>query len=156
MTVEIRLAAPADAPAIAALGAVVHQLHVDARPDVFSPADAAQLLEWLLARLAEDDTHCFLAEQDGLTVGYLLTFVHRRPASCFGPAQSWLELDQIAVAPQQRRAGVARRLFAAAEAEAARLGIRAMELNVWCFNDDARRAFERLGFRPRALRMERG
>ena len=155
MPVALRPATPNDAKTIARLNAVVHQFHADARPDVFSPADAADLLDWIRARLGEDATRCYLAEQGGEPLGYLLAFVHRRPASCFCPARSWLELDQVAVVAQRRRAGVARRLFEAAEAEARRLGLSGMELNVWCFNDGARQAFERLGFRARALRMER-
>lgn len=155
MTIETRLATPADAEVVAQLNAVVHQLHADARPDVFAPADAVQLCEWLRARLTEATTRCFVAEQGGQALGYLLAFVHERPAGCFGPARTWIELDQIAVLATQRRHGVARGLVAALEAEARRLGIGNIELNVWSFNDDARAAFERLGFRARALRMER-
>lgn len=140
---------------MAQLNAVVHQLHADARPDVFAPADAVQLCEWLRARMTEDTTRCFVAEQGEQALGYLLAFVHERPASCFGPARTWIEVDQIAVLASQRRHGVARGLLAALEAEARRLGITNIELNVWSFNDDARAAFERLGFRARALRMER-
>ena len=66
-----------------------------------------------------------------------------------------MELDRIAVTSQQRRTGIARALFEEAVAEARRAGISGVELNVLKLNRDAREAFENLGFRARAIRMER-
>ena len=137
---------------VAQLNAVVHQLHAEARPDVFLEASAAQLVEWVRERLGEPATRCYLAEKDGEAIGYVLTFLHERPANCFCPARSWMELNQIAVVSQQRRSGIARALFEEAVAEARRAGISGVELNVWNFNRDAREAFENLGFRARAIR----
>ena len=155
MSIVIRGAGPDDAEVLARLNGVVQQIHLDARPDFFGPAHHAGLPAWFRTQLADAGTRCFIAEAEGRAVAYLLAFVREQPANCFCPARKWMEVDQIAVETTQRRAGIARALIETAEVEARRVGATVLELNVWCFNDAAHEAFEQLGFRARAIKMER-
>ncbi len=62
-------------------------------------------------------------------------------------------LGGIAVAPEHRRKGIARRLEEALRREAESREVDRIEPDVWLFNDEARAAFESLGFEPIAQRM---
>jgi shikimate dehydrogenase len=62
-------------------------------------------------------------------------------------------LAAIAVAPGFRHRGIARALLAELQREAAARGVTCIELDVWTFNEQAREAFARLGFRGIMERM---
>ena len=91
---NIRRAVPADAMTVAHLNAVVHQLHAEARPDVFSEASAAQLVDWVRERLLEPATRCYLAEKDGEAIGYVLTFLKApRPTVSAPRGRGWSSIE---------------------------------------------------------------
>ena len=151
----VRRAVGADAPALAALSRVVHDMHLARRPDYFKPVRADDAAGWFRARLDEPTTAAWIAEADGRPVGYVLTFFHERGENVFLRPRRWCEIDQIAVDPAWRRRGAGRALMAAAVAEAQTRGLGVIELFAWAFNTDAQAMFRRLGFEPRMLRFER-
>ena len=134
----VRRAVGGDAHALAALNRFVHETHLARRPDYFKPVRADEAAAWFRERLDERTTAAWIAEAEGRSVGYVLTF-----------------FDQIAVDPVWRRRGVGRALMAAALAEAGSRGMQNIELFSWAFNTDAHAMFQRLGFEPRMLRFER-
>ncbi|MCB9755153.1 MAG: GNAT family N-acetyltransferase [Myxococcales bacterium] len=154
---SIRAAGSADARRLARLNDVgVHALHVDRRPDVFQAVSRDELAAWYTEMLEKPGVDAWIATRDGEDVGYTLMMEHARPRSPFTHARRWCEIDQIAVLPAARGQGIARALVETATLAARARGIAHVELTVWSFNEAARAAFERLGFRPRILRMERG
>ena len=134
----VRRAVGGDAHALAALNRFVHETHLARRPDYFKPVREDEAAAWFRERLEERTTAAWIAEAEGRSVGYVLTF-----------------FDQIAVDPVWRRRGVGRALMAAALAEAGSRGMQNIELFSWAFNTDAHAMFQRLGFEPRMLRFER-
>jgi len=136
--VTVRRAVGGDAHALAALNRFVHETHLARRPDYFKPVREDEAAAWFRERLEERTTAAWIAEAEGRSVGYVLTF-----------------FDQIAVDPVWRRRGVGRALMAAALAEAGSRGMQNIELFSWAFNTDAHAMFQRLGFEPRMLRFER-
>lgn len=82
-----------------------------------------------------------VAEHDGVVAGYV------RLGAGFGiPAHRHVLVDGLAVDPDRRRLGLARRLVDAAVAEGRRRGARRMTLRVLGPNTGARRVYERCGF----------
>lgn len=155
VAMKIRRAGEPDIESLVALNAVVQELHVAARPEVFvRPAEGA-VAAWFGEVLRNDAARVWIAEFEGEAVGYLLAFDEERPANPFAGAQRWLEIDQVAVVDAARRYGVARRLIEAAIADAEARGMDRFELAAWTFNDRARVAFEKLGFAPKMVRFER-
>jgi N6-L-threonylcarbamoyladenine synthase len=65
------------------------------------------------------------------------------------------ELQDVWVAPERRRAGVATALTRAAEDEAARRGAASISLSVGAGNEPARALYERLGFADAGIEPER-
>lgn len=83
-----------------------------------------------------------VADVDGRTVGYAML----RRASRLASHRHVLELAGLAVDPDHRRRGVARRLVDATVAEAARRGARKLMLRVLGTNHAARPLYESCGF----------
>ena len=96
----------------------------------------------------------WVAITDNVACGYLVSIVRNQAPSPFVLNRTWLELDQIGVQAGRRRAGIARSLIEHAVAHAYAHGIADIELNSWSFNQDAQRAFQKLGFIPKSVRFE--
>ena len=144
-----------DVPALAALCAVVHELHVTARPAAFNPVEADGARRFFQFFLAEELGPVLLAEVDGAPAGYVVVRKQSSPGNIFARERRWLEIDQIAVAPAFRRRGVGRALVARVAAMAAESGFDELELTTWAFNAEAHAFFESVGFAPRTLRFAR-
>jgi GNAT superfamily N-acetyltransferase len=153
--VRVRRATGEDETALGELGAMVHALHVAARPDVFRPLAASQLArEWFRPMLQDAGARVWLAEANGLPVGYVLVKHQTRHQMLFLVPLRWCEIDQIAVAEAWRRQGVARALIEVAVADARASGFERVETVCWWFNAPARALFTRLGFAPKFQRWE--
>jgi GNAT superfamily N-acetyltransferase len=153
--VTVRPARAADVPALAELCAVVHELHVSARPAVFNPVDADGARRFFHFYLAEALGPVLLAEVDGAPAGYVVVRRQSSPGNIFAKERRWLEIDQLAVGPAFRRRGVGRALVDRVAAIAAEGGFGELELNTWAFNTEAHAFFERVGFSPRTLKFAR-
>jgi len=112
--VNVRPAVAGDAHALAALNRFVHEMHAARRPDFFKPTRLEETAAWFRERFHELTTAAWIAEEDGLPVGYVLTFFHERGENAFRRPRRWCEIDQIAVDPEWRRRGIGRALMAAA------------------------------------------
>jgi len=99
--------------------------------------------------LATPDQHLYdIRDHDGLTtVGHLWIALQRHP----GGASAYVY--DVAVAPDHRRRGHARRAFVALEAVAAALGADSIGLHVHAHNDGARALYDELGFGVTGLNM---
>jgi GNAT superfamily N-acetyltransferase len=153
VSLTIRAAAAGDEQLLAALNAVVHELHRSRRPDRFKSTSTEEVAAWFGSLLKRPTTSMWIAEQDGVPVGYLLALVHERAANPFSAARRWCEIDQIAVDEVWRRQGIARALVERALLELRSRGIRAVEVSTWAFNEAAQRAFQHLGFNPEVIRF---
>jgi ribosomal protein S18 acetylase RimI-like enzyme len=82
------------------------------------------------------------------------TFRHLRAAGTLAPRPpgTAFYVDALAVHPDWRRRGVARRLLADAEARAAGLGLRALALDTGLANTPARALYSAYGFTERDVR----
>lgn len=145
---DIRRATAADAETVASLNAHVQALHAEnlpwrfkpPGPASFPPAEAAALI-------AKPGNIIFVAEVGGATVGYVYAEVVRRPETPFVYALETVYMHHISVAPKFRAKDIGEALLDAIRAEAARLKIELITLDVWSFNANARSFFRRNGFR---------
>jgi len=88
-----------------------------------------------------------VAELDGRLAGYL----RLKPVTKLPESAHVLGVAGLAVAPGDRRRGVASALLAAAEQQARARGARKLSLRVLSTNAPAMRLYERLGFRPEGV-----
>ena len=148
MSVTVRAATRDDVDALASLRPSVHDQHVTAHPEFFKPvtheAARADAETWL----QRENAHVRLAVADGDVVGYLLAYLYVRPEGGLVHARRTLHIDQIAVLESHRGRGCGKALLGAARALARELGVDAIDLEVWDFNERARRFFIGQGFAP--------
>jgi GNAT superfamily N-acetyltransferase len=152
----IRAAGPGDERILAELNALVHEIHLCRRPDVFKPTDLDELAAWFQSLLPQAHVRAWIAEREGAPIGYVLAFHHKGRENPFQLARPWCEIDQIAVQPTSRNRGVARTLIQKVLDDADAENIRFIELNTWSFNEAAQQAFAQLGFIPKMVRYELG
>ena len=154
-TPTVRWAVATDIAAMAALNDEVQRLHVAARPDHFVPTSSSAIAEAMQRALGDSNLKFWVAELDARVAGYVVVRIRSSEAGPYLKARLWWELDQIGVDATLRGRGVARALVDTIAREAARAGIVSLELTCWSFNAEARAAFEKLGFAPKMVRMER-
>jgi GNAT superfamily N-acetyltransferase len=152
--VNIRAAVPGDERSLAVLNGVVQQLHVAGRPDFFKPTQLDEVAAWFRPLLRKPTAGIWLAEDDGVPIGYVLAFVRERAENPFCPSRRWCEIDQIAVRPDRQRQGVGRALIEQALTWARAEGAGDIELSTWSFNDSAQRMFRGVGFVTKIVRFE--
>lgn len=144
----LRPATPADAPALAKLGA---DTFVAAFGHLYSPEDLAGFLaevhntEAVLAEIASDECTHRLAEQDGA----LVAFCKLRYPTKFGDytdARDPIELGQLYALPTHTGSGIGAQLMDWALGHARAGGHDAVLLSVYAENFGAQRFYQRHGF----------
>jgi ribosomal protein S18 acetylase RimI-like enzyme len=135
----IRLAGPADLPAIAALAGRVWRAHY---PGIISPAQ----IEYMLGRMYAIDELAREMTEEGIRYacaeegGALIAFVS------WGPPAPRSKLHKLYVDPARQRRGVGSRLLAHVEGEARAAGARRLFLKVNKRNAQAIAAYRRAGY----------
>lgn len=145
--IEIRLAAPADAPDISDLAAEVQALHAAAHPAIFKPAGPETFpAAAIRSRMADGGHRFWVAVVAGEVAGYAYVTIQAEPETAWRYAAQVVTLDQMGVGARHRGRGVGAQLVAAVRAAAAEAGAAEVRLNVWTFNDGARAFYRRCGF----------
>ena len=152
--IEARRALSRDAHEIASLNRHVQQLHGDAEPQVFKPADAGALSEDDAAALITKPGHIvFIAMVDRKASGYLIAEEKRRPETARTYKRNTIFIHEISVHPDARRGGIGRVLVSAVQEHGRSIGIDRLELQTWSFNQDAHAFFETCGMEPYRIMM---
>ena len=152
----IRRATQDDAPALGRLGALLLRAHYGFDQQRFMAPGAnpeAGYGAFLRSQLADVDVAVFVAEREGVVIGYVYAGLEPR---------SWKELREacgfihdVAVEEADRRLGVASALVEAAAEWLKGRGAPRVVLWTAAPNDAAQRLFERLGFRRTMIEMTR-
>ena len=143
----IRRAGPADAETLVELSRTTF---ADAFGDIYWPEDiqafsrTAYGLEKTRRELADPRIAVWLAERDGVAIGYALAGPCDLPHSDVTPACG--ELKRIYLTAAALGGGVGSRLMAEALQWLERDGSRRIWIGVWSGNRGARRLYERMGF----------
>ena len=152
----VRRAVDGDLPVLSRLGAELMRVHFAFDPLRFmNPgADPESGYAWFLGtQIRDDEVAIFVAEQDGVPVGYVYAGLE---------PQSWKELREpagfvhdVVVTGEARRSGVATALMDAAIAWLKSRGVPRVILWTAQQNQAAQTLFARLGFRPTMIEMTR-
>lgn len=141
--VTLRMAQPADAPAIARLNVRVwRSTYQDlATPAAYAALDEPKRLAHWQEKLQQPGTALvLLAESAGQLVGFCRVDAPSHPQ--FG---EHAEIKSLFVSDEHQRQGIGRRLLGAAAREMQRLGYRSIALGVVEGNDSAMRFYQALG-----------
>lgn len=144
-----------DCPAVYRLLHELDDLHVRIRPDVFQPFDdPEQQRERVAGFVDADDAELFVAEMDDSIVGLATVRVASNPdAPMFRSGRRAL-MDDLFVAPDQRRSGIAQMLLERIKEWTQSRDLPTLDINVWNANDSGVAFFTASGFAPRCQQME--
>ena len=150
----IRLATPADLPALGRLGALLMRTHYDFDPQRFMDpgTDPAEGYAWFLGKqLKDQDAVIFVAEDGAQVVGYV--YAALEPISWKELRDACGFIHDILVEEPNRRAGTATALMEAAMQWLRERGAPRVILGTAEKNERAQRLFTKLGFRRTMVEM---
>lgn len=152
--IHVRRAVTQDAVEISRLHNALQAVHAAALPDFFKPpSDNTFPPSTVRDLLVHPATVIFLAEVDGVAVGYLYadTMSAQETSMTYRLERLWIH--HIGVEPDHRQRGVGKALIAAAKQYARANAIQTVALSVWAFNRPAIRFFTVHGFEAYNHRM---
>ena len=150
----IRNLTETDYPQMLELFRALDQLHVDARPDFFIHREDVYPQEHYNA--AVSDPECLLLgafDAQEKMLGVVRATLWSESGMVKG--LKTVCLDNIYVVPEQRRSGIASKLFEKTEQWAREQGAVRLNLQVWDFNKDALALYQALGMSPRNYTLEK-
>ena len=141
-------------PGMIALLRQVGQLHHLGRPDLFR-AGAQKYNEADLKKLLQDESRpIFIAEENGKVLGYgfcILKITKNDPVLA---DNTTLYIDDLCVDENCRGRHIGKALYARILEYAHSLDCDSITLNVWAFNENAKRFYDSLGLKPQKIGME--
>jgi len=156
MLLSIRQAHTDDAPLLAHLNGAVQQIHHEAHPHRYKPAqpDDPTLTAWYAQQLARANCVIFIAEVAGEEVGYALCLVQDLDETPFRYASKKVHIDQLAVNETQRQAGIGSALLDHVITLAKDHDAERVTLGVAAFNEHAITFYQRRAFHFDSMTME--
>lgn len=154
MKITVRRAVPSDRIGIMPLQKEIADIHHDGRPDLFRTEARYYSEDDFQAKLTHPDHRIFIAEADGMVAGYVFAVVKRARNHPTYVDFDQFYIDDICVAERYRRNGIATALFERCTEQARADDCYNIELNVFCFNEDAIAFYEAMGMKKMIHRME--
>ena len=151
----IRRAVESDIPVIDKLLYQVHKIHSDIRPDLFNKGTKKYTDEELKSIIADELTPVFVAEKDGMVLGYAFC-IHQQHINDNNLTDiRTLYIDDLCVDEASRGMHVGRALYDHVISYARENGYYNVTLNVWAGNDSAMRFYESVGLKVQKVGMEK-
>jgi ribosomal protein S18 acetylase RimI-like enzyme len=141
-----------DYEAVDNLMQLLHKVHVDGRPDLYTPLEHPYSKEEFEKLVDDNKVISIAAEENHIVTG--ICFVSIRDKSGMVSMKT-AYMDDLVVAKEYQHMGIARALFVEAEKQAKKLGAIRLDLMVWSFNESAKQLYESLGMMPQRYIFEK-
>lgn len=139
---------------IARLLGYICEFHAKGRPDIFVPGSAKYDAESVCRLIDDPGVTVLTAAEGGTVLGYLIAKVTFTGTDPHIKRMKTFYVDDLCVSPEHTRTGVGTALFNEARRRAKELGCERIDLNVWAFNEDAIRFYEKMGLSVYRMHME--
>jgi ribosomal protein S18 acetylase RimI-like enzyme len=141
-----------DYEAVDNLMQLLHKVHVDGRPDLYTPLEHPYSKGEFEKLVYDNKVISIAAEENHIIIG--ICFVSIRDKSGMVSMKT-AYMDDLVVAKEYQHRGIAKALFAEAEKQAKELGAIRLDLMVWSFNESAKELYESLGMTPQRYIFEK-
>ena len=129
----------------------LHDMHFEARPDLYVAKEHPYSLEEFEEKVTSDKYICLAAEGDGEVVGIVFVKLAEKSLMVDMPIA---QMNALCVDEAHQRKGIATKLFEEATRLAQEAGAKRLDLMVWGFNDKARAFYEKIGMKEQRRILE--
>lgn len=129
----------------------LHDMHVEARPDLYVAVEHPYSLEEYEEKVTSEKYISLAAEEEGKVVG--ICFVELRDRSLMVEMPVAM-MNALCVDEAHQRKGIATKLFEEAAKLAKNAGAKRLDLMLWGFNDTAGAFYEKLGMKEQRRILE--
>ena len=133
----------------------VHALHAQGRPDIFIEGAVKFSQEELQTIIESDWPVFYVYEEEGKVKGYVCLEEHAYEKSGSRNGRRELYIEDLCVDERYRHQGIASKLYDYVLGVARNGNYDALTLNVWDFNEAAKKFYEKMGMRPLKTIMEK-
>lgn len=156
MEMQIRRADIKDADKINELLFQVAKIHANGRPDIFKTATKKYSDQELIEIINNDDSPIFVAtDEKDFCLGYAFCVFQKTKDSILLQDRKTLYIDDICVDENSRGKHIGKSLYDFVENFAKENGFDNITLNVWSFNENAYKFYEKCGMTPLKTTMEK-
>lgn len=148
MNVTVRPSNISDASSVHRLLCIIADIHRNGREDIFHGLQSKYTIEQVKERLSKQDNGVFVADINGSVAGYIFCDIITEGDG------TTLYIDDLCVDPEIRKQGIGKALMDYAVSYGKQCGCRMLMLNVWEFNENAVRFYEKYGLTTRSRHME--
>ena len=153
---QIRRAEIKDADKINELLFQVAKIHANGRPDIFKTATKKYSDQELIEIINNDDSPIFVAtDEKDFCLGYAFCVFQKTKDSILLQDRKTLYIDGICVDEYSRGKHIGKSLYDFVENFAKENGFDNITLNVWSFNENAYKFYEKCGMTPLKTTMEK-
>lgn len=153
---DIRVATSEDFEGINKIYEQVDELHrLEFSNKFCKPKIPGRSIDYLKNLIDGDKSFLLVATYDDQVVGFTEAYILSAPDFPVMKKREWLRLDTIAVDKSFQHRGIGQALFDYLKNSAEVLGIKEIELGVYSFNKSAIKFYEKNGFKPMAITMNR-
>ncbi len=135
-----------DAALIAHMNQPVQDLHYNLHPEYFKPFSYDETVLFLEKQLLEENWFCYIANLDGIDIGYALFFIRNYKENPFRKEYRGIHIDQISITPEYKRKGIGKAFMNEIEKFALKESASQIELTHWESNVEAKKFYESIGF----------
>lgn len=133
---------------------VVNDVHVEGRPDIFTPGFCKELHDHVYTMFESEDSDIIVALADDVICGFASVQYILKPKTPFQYERKFYRIEEFCVDEAFRRRGVATAMIDFCKSEAKAKGFERVEIDVWEFNEGARACYEAAGFKVYRRFME--
>jgi len=150
----VRRAKKEDIPALNSLLRQVLDVHHNGRPDLFKGGVKKYTDDQLVSILQDDDSPIFVAEDEGVVCGEVFCEIKCVADDNVLKDCKTLFIEDVCVDASARGKKVGTALFDFVKQYAKEIGCYNMSLNVWAFNEGAKKFYDKVGLKPQKTVME--
>lgn len=151
----IRRAEERDLSSVEKLLSQVLEIHASLRPDLFVSGTRKYKSQELLEIFKDDMRPVFVAEEDGIVLGYCFCIHEETKNAGFMSDKKTLYIDDLCVDENARGKHVGQALYEYVVKFAQEAGYDNLLLNVWEGNENAMSFYKKMGFFIRKTTMEK-
>ena len=125
----------------------VNDLHVKGYPNFFKPGFSQAIQEYAKEYINQNDKFLLVYEDNGLICSYAMVNVVIKPETPYRYQLQYLEIEEIGTLQTQQGKGYAKEIIQNIKNIALERKLHKIELNMWNFNENASKFYEKVGFK---------